>query len=1150
MHFENNLNNYSQPSISTAQSILENAVAEDRPVVAILGQETGFPKRGTDRVRNSALAKLGIDGEKWADLLSSGPLDDAFYAWLNERFERRCPPRELLTIADVHFSAIYTSSFDPVLRKLFATEGRQPETVLVGDPPPPISRSKLRPKLYYLCGMTGAGLFEPPRSRLELNARKAKHAIPMLNTVLETSTPLGIVVIDGFRGTKDWLRIGEVLAVLGLAPAESVLWFGEEPEGSDDDREMFFELMERGVIVRDDRPFGIVYAEVAAGGISPKLHSWNEPGIVSFSDGCQLITNPTMRLSTEASASIVDDNWTDLLSPLRGHQLTESFAVFHSVPANNRLLFEGVRRGYAIQRNFERDLISAVERAIRNHANEKGAIILSGQSGIGKSIALLRLAWRVRESKSAAVLLSRDRIPSPVELVSFLSEVDKHGQVTLLIVDALEQPRRYDMLLDSFRSRGHRIVVVGSSYGYEVSDRRHEGRAIFAGAELSVDERQELAVLAKRHFPELVISDQTLKSGHALAQFFWLLPHSRARLGVGLGREARFTERELRLRGRKGRVATEIGSLGLALLDVGYKRKEVSIISRETGVEEENQPASKLIDYVMVCSRLYRWVPVNLVLRAVVSKELVSNTGVSLELIRDLFEGHDLFRWRYDDYREDDLLVGARLQIEAELICNTRLGGPPFEVERILDLILNATRAGPEGSEETRFVADIVFAMGPDGPIAERYRASYYEIASTLTSLRKNRGVRNARLMLQEATLRRHYIRKNESSIDDDERVRILDEAREAVDEALVDIASPEETGLRAARRTKDHLWVERAATYGFLATSTARRGGPPESVWSSYVAAREAVRNATGKVDTYFPLDISLWLPLEILEHRDDLGVEQTSELRADFVAAIDIVSDEALDSTQLELFQKQKLRAGELLDVPELSADAFKTLDDVGSTVGYFFRARRMSPKRSPAAKVLDTTELRQAEDATQYLIANRDRISADPRCMRLLLNCFWVWKTKTWLFEGLRQPLPSSDSDRRSAMEILIDLSSASGDDFQPRFRYLRAVITWLIGSENQALSEFRRLARDTEYVERKRVLPRHVIADSNGTAIVYSGVVQRKVGEQRWSVRVRELGRNVDVISGRWNQDIEIGQELKDFWIAFNYIGPIAYRASRR
>ena len=1124
-------------------------MANDRPVVAILGQSAGFLPGQQDTVLEAARDRLKADGGGWSDIIAAGPLQAEFYAWLNGRFERRVPGKAMLAITESHLSAVFTSSFDPTLRTMLESGGRQPEAILVGDPPPPVSRSKLKPKFYYLFGMTGAGMFEPPHSRLELNVRRAKHVTPMLNLVLETATPLGIVVIDGYRADSDWLRPEEIIGAVGLAPIESVLWFGSEPGFSGPDAETFEELIRRGVILRDKRPLGLALSEAVASGAVAPIHSWSEPGIVSLADGRQLVTSPTMRLSTEATASIVDDTWTDDLYPLDGPQRYESFAAFHSTPTSNRLLFEGVRRGYAIERDFESELASITRRAIGHHSNEKGAIVLSGQSGIGKSIALSRLAGEVRDRRSAAVLYAKDRVPSPAELGAFLSDVDRLDGVTLLIVDALEQPRRYDVLLDSFRSRGHRIVVVGSSYGFDPKGpRQHEGRLVAAPPTLSESESGALLALAKDYFPETDLDDRALKSEHALAQFFWQLPHSRARLGLGLGREARFTEVELRQRGRTKRPSKIIGSFGLALQKAGYSAPVVTVFDDEDVAEEQDQAASRAIDYIMVCFRLYRWVPVNLVLRAIVAEELHGASTISVDLIRDLFDGHDLFRWRYDDRSEGHLLVGGRLQIEAQLICDGRLGGPRFEVGRILGLIKNATRSGPEGAEETRFVADIVYALGPDGPVAERYRESYYEIAATLTELRKERGVRNARLMLQEATLRRHYIRTKEADIFDDEVSKVLDEARAAVDEALADITRRDRPGLRAARRTEENLWVERAATYGFLASSTARRGGSAERVWSAYLAAREAVRNATGKVDSYFPQDISLWLPLDILEHAKDLGLERTAELRADVLNSIDMVRDDELDPVEREKFERQRLRAGGVLDSPDIGDDAFRNLEEMGSTAGFFFRARTMAPSRASVDGPLTRSQVDDARRAATFLMRNRSRLSADPRCLRLLLYSFWAWKTGTWLFDGIRQPLPISEADRREISEVLADFGFAVGHDFQPRFRYLQAVFTWLIGDETQALQEFRRLARDTEYVEGKRVLPRHVIADQYGVPVLFGGVVQRRIGQQRWSIRIRELARSVDLVSGRWPGRVEVGTEVRELVVAFNYIGPIAIRAN--
>lgn len=1129
--------------VSTAKAVLEQAIATDVPIVAILGQSVSLDPEEKDRLCLEALERRGIEGSSWNEIFDAGRLDSEFFVWLNERYERRSPNKALAKIADAHFSAVFTSSFDPVLKNLFATKGREPEPILIGNPPPPISRSKQRPKIFYLFGLTGAGQFQPPTSRLGLRAHQSQHATPMLNTALEVATPLGLIVVDGFQSGRDWLDPSEILGQLIRAPRKSVLWFGPDPEFSGEDAEIFEELVETSVILRDDRPLGIVIAETQASEDTDKLHAWNEPGIISFDGGKRLVTTASMRLSTEASAAIIDDQWMDVLQPLRSNE-QNSFALFHSIPSSIRALFDGVRRGFAIERDFENELYKTVRRAMRNHANEKGAIVVSGQSGIGKSIALYKLAASIREQKIGAVLFARDRIPLAVELGAFLSEVDKLDQVTLLIVDALAAPKRYDTLLESFRSRGHRIVVIGTSYNTELTTHQHDGRLIRVLPNLSDKESERLIALAHKHSPDVVLPEHFSNNAHALGQFFWLLPASRSQISSGLGREARRTERVLRDRGRAQKPVESITSLAHAFLEAGYQ-PSAPLLNQDTKPNEQEDSAGRLIDYIMACSRVHRWVPINLVLRTLLSDGLAANSQIDTELVRELFEDNDLFRWRYQDNTEDQLLVGARLQLEAQLICDQRLGGPAYEARKIIELISGATRAGPEGSEETRFVAEIVYALGPDGPLGDRYNQSYGEIAEALTSLRKKRGVRNARLMLQEATLRRHFIRRNENQLSEEERLAILDNAREAVEDALADLAS-NDYSIRAGRRTIENLWVERAATYGFLATSATRNQKSSDIIWAHYIAAREATRNASGKVDTYFPVDISLWTPIQILASATNLGVERETELRADIVSAIEMVDEEDLDPMQLEIFQKQKLRAGDIIGDLELSDEAFNSLEKVGSTVGYYFRAKNTAPERDYTSSKVTDEQLKQAKHTANYLMSIKEKISEDVRCMRLLLNNLWLWKTESWLFNGLRQPIPATDADRSQIMDVLIDLSHASGENLSPKYRYLTAVFGWLIGEETEAIRQFNQLAKDTEYVEAKRVLPRNIIVGEKGNTAEFSGYVEKQIGERRWSLHVRELNRKIDLLEGKWTGEVSIGKEIPRFGIAFNYLGPIADR----
>ena len=62
---------------------------------------------------------------------------------------------------------------------------------------------------------------------------------------------------------------------------------------------------------------------------------------------------PEERLRVEAVASVVDDAWTAFLPPLGPDAEYVAFRRFHGDLGGNRLLVEGGRRGFAIERDFE-----------------------------------------------------------------------------------------------------------------------------------------------------------------------------------------------------------------------------------------------------------------------------------------------------------------------------------------------------------------------------------------------------------------------------------------------------------------------------------------------------------------------------------------------------------------------------------------------------------------------------------------------------------------------------------------------------------------------------------------------------------------------------------------------------------------------------
>ncbi|MCS9725777.1 hypothetical protein N1E18_09845 [Pseudomonas aeruginosa] len=1128
---------------------LRDALRAGMPVVALLGQAAGWINK-PDPVLQSALRHAGRDGVAWTDLLNREPLEANFYHWIAERYARRGPSDALSAIADIPFSAIFTSSIDPGLPNLFSTNGREPEPVLMGSPVPTVLRSTRRPPIFYLFGRAGVGVAEldPPTSRQSLAQRRLQQSSAMLLNVRESATALGLIIVDGYYPSGDWLRAEELLACLSDAPKGGVVWFGSEPEFSDDDADTFRELVKSGVILRENGGLDQAYTHLLATEEITPVKAWDEPEIVSLQDGRPFVVPPQLRLLTEATASIVDNSWTGFLPPFTAAVESSAFYSFHSSNIGSRALVEGIRRNYAIQRDFETDLFAKVEKALARHHEQTGAIILHGQSGVGKSIAIGRLAITAREKTKVAVLLSAGpRIPQAAEVSPFLEAVDRTGSITLLLVDSNSSVQRYDDLLSALRSGGRKVVVVGTTYRLEEDGRRF----VHAPPTLSKTEKASLLELSNRH--NLTDLGRVIDSDHALAKFYWGLPASRGGIADGLGREARYVETDLRLRGTRPRPTTGLGALGIALVAAGYSEPIAQFFPDAlptTGFDLDS-PAAKVIDYVMVVSRLYRSVPINLLLRTVLSSTSgESASPISLDTLRELFEGQDLFRWERSGHAQNELLISSRLQIEAELVCNRRLGSPDREANRIIELISHAYRAGAEDNEEAHFVADIVYALGPDGPTRDRYKNSYLEIGRSLTTLRERHGIMNARLMLQESTLRRHFIRTIQD-IDAQSKAIVLEEATRAVNDALTAIDLSGENRLYAARRTREHLLTERAATYGFLATDSAQREENPNVVWASYKAARDAARLAAGRVFSYQPLDISLWVPMRVLSESSHLNSSQKAELLADIRSTLDLVDPTTLGPEQAEMFRRQEIFAAEVLEDTELSETAFAALDAAGSAVGFYLKARALAPTRPADGEVATDNDKQAAERAAAYLSNVFAKISHDPRSLQLLISMEWIKATKHWLFRGLRQPLPSTIESRERIRSLVSELRSTDEEAFSPQFRYIEAVLRWLTGDEQAAITLWRTLARDTDFVEARRIANRHTITAADGSPILYTGVVVRAIGQGRWAVRISDLEREVDLLQSDFSgTELSVGRTVRNFAVSFSYRGPIADPFHRR
>ena len=119
---------------------------------------------------------------------------------------------------------------------------------------------------------------------------------------------------------------------------------------------------------------------------------------------------------------------------------------------------------------FRRETFDALVRAVRDRLADTSlkpdAIIVHGQSGVGKSIALADLALKMKQEAwpviyfgKAHTRIDRQRIDAACQGLERLQNVS-----ALIIVDGLLDPLDYGTIADYLAARGRKAVVLGSSY--------------------------------------------------------------------------------------------------------------------------------------------------------------------------------------------------------------------------------------------------------------------------------------------------------------------------------------------------------------------------------------------------------------------------------------------------------------------------------------------------------------------------------------------------------------------------------------------------------------------------------------------------------------------------------------------------------------
>lgn len=1125
---------------------LSNAVADNRPAVLFLGQRYASAQAKTDPLVVRIEKHLGGDNSDptWTTLLQQ-PLSEEIYSWIVERFERQVLSEALEQVFQVAWSAVFTSAVDPRLVMRLETRGRIPESILSKEHFPRVPRSRTRPGVHYLFGRADEILPETraPRSRMDLQKRRIVHANPLVNRIPETTTSLGLLVVAGFSD-DDWLSVDELLAPLSAQPGMRIIWFlaHQQPPQS----EFFDDLVANGNLVTDERSLeeAVLAFEIVSG--SPQAtHTIFQPdsGTISLAADKFLRLTASLRLRIEAAASIVDDTWTEQPEPLDKLQLTEAFRQFHGDLSGARGRIEGVARGFSIERDFETKLWNQVEQLVRRPGQADSLAIIHGQSGMGKSLAVARIAQRLRNQFHLPVLYSWTHLPQATELDEFCEMAERSGSSgTVILCDCNSDVQRYRELMDGLKSRGRRVIIIGTCYRLQSKDRMSNIKYVEAPTALSPREIAQIKLLLTK-FGQNEEIDYQRAGNQVLPMLYRYLSVSRAHIMRGINDEVRKTEELIRLRSRNvPRQQSMESQLAQKLIDAGLANGNMEIFeTNETLATEGEDAAGRFIDYVMIAGRLDCPIPVNLLLRTIRS----ANDNLDYIQILYMFNQLDLFRWKMADNEGNDLLVFPRLQLEAELICSRRLINTSREISCIVELIRAARISSVDATAERDFLLDLLNKMHRDGPRLKNYQKGYLDFARALTELRTRYNLLDVGLMLQESAFRRETIFISDNSPDPDDRIpdeqrdQILEEAREVVEIALEEISANK---LYAGKRTRQSLSVERASIYCYQACGLARRKANVAQIMSSYEAARTLITSAVSTSDSYYPLDIAIWAPALIVRE-DVLSEEQKQELLADIYSTFDSFNANINLRDYRAKFETRRMKVAQLLRDNALEESSFEKLERIKPEVAYYLRARSFSPHALEAMYPVDAAIKEYSDKAATYLEDRYEQIVRDPRALQLLIQLRWLAVSGDRLFQQDRCVIPQDPVFINKILHYVQTLNDLAGSGASNIYRLLEATLQWIVGNAPQAREQFNQLARDSDFEDRSRVMRRLLLVseDSEG----YRGTVYRLRKQGNWSISVKNFTGMIDLEAKQFEGEyLRKGRELRGFNIAFNFLGPIA------
>lgn len=1072
--------------------------------------------------------------------------DESVLAWV----QQNClvpVPSELITVAKYPWSDLYTSAIDHLWEEVFKTEWREINKIFEESYKLTEIRNRNNLCCTYLFGCVNqAGKNEkPPQSKAELLKRK-QVAISLLRRISEMLTPIGVFVIEGYAGDDDWIKIEDIFPIIDdqIGNYQTHI-FSVEDNLAQNELIQLLVQNEKVVLYKESLATVLQLGE-KAGLIdySSRLDSSNLGKKIFINGSLRTIEN-TLWNTVSRSAIIIDEK--KIKPNLNKEQdIYETFRNF-LLNSSVRPCWDAYEKGVVFTRDFEGELTNLVDNTLRRSAILSKPIILHGQTGTGKTIALGKLAIDLANHKTNnkfnnyAVLFIERKPDKPnfSDIEAYCNWTENCGaKATIIIWDGMLDIESYERLNSYLVNKGKNALVIGSSY----TQPKRILNSILAPSQLTSNEVERFTKYLENIEPALLkyVSQIRFTNDSFLSTLYRILPETRSVLRVGLQKETNYATQSL-LNAYDSWDEEFDSPIGYALNAAFQKAKEdvskIFELTKDNRVESKTyEELDNLIGLITVPGRFGLIVPMELIGR-VVKRNIY---GKYLEVLKNI----DLFRVIEDE--SGRIWVGARNSLEARLIVQAKFGGVRSEVDFIAQLLKDFKISDwVESGSEMEFIIELLRAIGPNGNEAEYFTPYFGEIANILTEYRVKRGVRQPRIMFQEAIFLRETAKnRNGNTLTPEELIQketTLEIVETILRESLKIVERENRSsGLRA------QILVQLAAALGGKIKLAQTQVSNSMELLPLYKDIRNYIYSSRlADPQNLHAIDTFSWIAISLAE-ANTLSEEVLAEIGADVFNLYEMVDEDDISLNEQVDFNSRKMQVAALFNRKEIYDNSFDHLASIGSCAGYYIKAINISGLYSKNKSGSFTeSDLDSIFQGFQFLNQYRQEIKNDGRCMYLLLKLWWLFKAKAKMFEGERMTLPFGEEDWKYCLNMIIEIMNADSSYYGPRVKYFHGIALFHLNRIDESLQVFKDLETSSDGVYIKnRIIRSYLVGDENGLPKKFSGSVSNiSQDKQKGTIYVESLRRKIKFFPKEFG-DLRVRQTIKEFHIGFNFINPVA------